>query len=37
MSFASLIMKMTPEEVITGVTINGAASLGLEDTIGSLN
>lgn len=36
MSFASLIMKMTPEEVITGVTINGAASLGLEDTIGSL-
>lgn len=36
MSFASLIMKLTPEEVITGVTINGAAALGLEDSIGSL-
>lgn len=36
MSFSSLIMKMTPEEVITGVTINGAASVGMEDTIGSL-
>ncbi len=36
MSFASLIMKLTPEEVITAVTINGAASLGLEDKVGSL-
>lgn len=36
MSFASLIMKLRPEEVITAVTINGAASLGLEDRIGSL-
>lgn len=36
MSFASLIMKMTPEEVITGVTINGAAALGKEEAIGSL-
>lgn len=36
MSFASLIMKLTPEEVITAVTINGACSLGLEDSIGSL-
>ncbi|MFA5577085.1 MAG: imidazolonepropionase [Tissierellaceae bacterium] len=36
MSFASLIMKLTPEEVITGVTINGAAALGLEDKVGSL-
>ncbi|WP_353095224.1 imidazolonepropionase [Tissierella praeacuta] len=36
MSFASLIMKLTPEEVITGVTINGAAALGLEKKIGSL-
>ena len=37
MSFASLIMKLTPEEVITAVTINGAASLGLENEIGSLD
>ena len=36
MSLASLIMKLTPEEVITAVTINGACSLGLEDSIGSL-
>ena len=36
MSFASIIMKMTPEEVITAVTINGAASLKLEEQIGSL-
>ena len=36
MSFASLIMKLTPEEVITAVTINGAASLGIEETHGSI-
>ncbi|MCF6465822.1 imidazolonepropionase [Clostridium sp. Cult2] len=36
MSFASIIMKMTPEEVITAATINGAASLKLEDQVGSL-
>lgn len=36
MSFASLIMKLTPEQVITGVTINGAASLGIEDEVGSI-
>lgn len=36
MSFASLIMKLTPEQVITGVTINGAASLGIEDKVGSI-
>ncbi len=36
MSFASLIMKMTPEEVITAVTINGACSLGVEDEVGSI-
>ena len=36
MSFASLIMKLTPEQVITGVTINGAASLGIEDQVGSI-
>ncbi|MBU5426399.1 imidazolonepropionase [Tissierella pigra] len=36
MSFGALIMKLTPEEIITSVTINGAASLGLEEKIGSL-
>lgn len=36
MSFASLIMKMTPEEVITAVTINGACALNLEEEKGSL-
>ncbi len=36
MSFASIIMKLTPEEVITASTINGAASLKLEEEIGSL-
>lgn len=36
MSFASLILKMTPEEVLTAVTINGAAALGLEGEIGSI-
>ncbi|NMB28119.1 MAG: imidazolonepropionase [Tissierellia bacterium] len=36
MSFASIIMKLTPEEVITAATINGAASLKLEDKIGSI-
>lgn len=36
MSFASLIMKLTPEEVMTAVTINGAASLGIEDSHGSI-
>ena len=36
MSFASLLLKMTPEEVITGVTINGACALGIEDKVGSL-
>lgn len=37
MSFGALIMKLTPEEIITAVTINGAASLGLEEKIGSLD
>ncbi|NLW23025.1 MAG: imidazolonepropionase [Tissierellia bacterium] len=36
MSLASIIMKLTPEEVITAVTINGAAALKLEDEIGSI-
>ena len=36
MSFASIIMRLTPEEVITAATINGAASLKLEEKIGSI-
>lgn len=36
MSFGSLLLKMTPEEVITGVTINSACSLGIEEEVGSL-
>ncbi|WP_416197635.1 MAG: imidazolonepropionase [Sporanaerobacter sp.] len=36
MSFASLIMKLIPEEVITAVTINGACAIGLEKEIGSI-
>lgn len=36
MSFASLIMRLTPEEVITAVTMNGAASLGIEESHGSI-
>jgi len=36
MSFAALIFKLTPEEIITAVTINGACALGLEENIGSL-
>ncbi len=36
MTLSSLKMKMTPEEVITGVTINGAAALSIEDKVGSL-
>lgn len=36
MTLASLTLKMMPEEVITGVTINAAAALGLEEEIGSI-
>jgi len=36
MSFASLIMRMTPEEVFTAVTINSACSVKREDSIGSI-
>ncbi len=36
MTLSSLKMKMTPEEVITAVTINGAAALSIEDKVGSL-
>ena len=36
MSFASIMLKMTPEQVLTAATINGAASLKLEEEIGSI-
>lgn len=36
MTLGSLTLKMTPAEVITAVTINAAAALGLEKEIGSL-
>lgn len=36
MSLGSLLLKMTPDEVITAVTINAAAALGIEDEKGSL-
>ncbi len=36
MTLAALTLKMTPEEIITGVTMNAAASLGIEDKVGSL-
>lgn len=36
-ALACLKMKMTPEETLTALTINGAAALGLADKIGSLD
>ena len=36
MTLATLTLKMLPEEVIVGTTINAAAALGLEKEIGSL-
>lgn len=36
MTLGSLTLKMTPAEVITAVTINAAAALGLEGEVGSL-
>lgn len=36
MSIACLNMKMTPAEVLTGVTINAATALGLENSKGAL-
>lgn len=36
MSLASLVLRMTPEEVLTAVTLNAAAALGLEKDIGSI-
>lgn len=36
MSLASLMLKMTPEEVITAVTINAAAAIGRQEDRGSI-
>ncbi|TAH63934.1 MAG: imidazolonepropionase [Gottschalkiaceae bacterium] len=36
MSFASIMLKMTPEEVFSAVTINSACSLKRENSIGSI-
>ncbi|NMA58068.1 amidohydrolase family protein, partial [Clostridium cochlearium] len=36
LSFASIIMRLTPEEVITAATINAASALDLEKEIGSI-
>ncbi len=36
MSFGVIKLKMSPQEIISSVTINAAASLGLENKIGSL-
>lgn len=36
MTLASLTLKMTPEEVIVGVTINAASALGIEEEVGSI-
>jgi imidazolonepropionase len=36
MSFACVNLRMTPDEVLSAVTINAARAIGLEDEIGSL-
>ena len=36
-ALACIYMKLTPEEAVTALTINGAAALGRADTIGSLD
>ena len=36
-ALATLYMEMTPEEAVTALTINGAASVGRADTIGSID
>ncbi|HHX07072.1 MAG TPA: amidohydrolase family protein, partial [Erysipelothrix sp.] len=35
-TLACLVMKLTPEEVLTAVTINAAAAINRQDDIGSL-
>ena len=36
-ALAALYMNLTPEEIVTALTINGAAALGRADSIGSLD
>jgi imidazolonepropionase len=36
-ALAALYMNLSPEEIVTALTINGAAALGRADTIGSLD
>jgi imidazolonepropionase len=36
-ALAALYMNLTPEEIVTALTLNGAAALGRADTIGSLD
>jgi imidazolonepropionase len=36
-ALACIYMKLTPEEVVTALTINGAAAVGRADTIGSID
>jgi imidazolonepropionase len=36
-ALAALFMNLTPEEIVTALTINGAAALGRAQTIGSLD
>jgi len=37
MSMSAIYMKMTPEEVVTASTLNGAAALGISDRVGSIS
>ena len=36
MNLGCLRYRLTPEEVLTAVTLNGAAAIGLADTVGSV-
>ncbi len=36
MTLAALTLKMTPEEIIVGTTMNAACALGIQDKVGSL-
>ena len=37
MNIACLKYRLTPEEVLTGVTLNGAAAIGMADRVGSID
>ena len=37
MNFACLKYRLTPEEVLTGVTLNAAAAIGMADKVGSID